>query len=108
MVEFAPGFRARPVLEPEWVPAAVTRALGLTLELDPQRIPSSVALPNGGFLALSRHTGDAAEAIRAHSPRDAERWATFTATMHELAGFLEALYQVPPTDLDNTSLGDLP
>ena len=104
--EFIPGYAARLSLEADWVPDAVLRALGLSVSFDAPKIPASVALPDGGFLPLSRHTGDASAAIREHSPRDAAQWPAFMSRMHSLAGFLEALYLTPPPDLDTTSLGD--
>jgi phytoene dehydrogenase-like protein len=106
--EFAPGYAARLNLEADWVPDAVLRALRLSVSFDAPKIPASVALPDGGFLPLSRHMGDASAAIRELSPRDATQWPAFMTTMHQLAGFLEALYLTPPPDLDTTSLGDLP
>jgi phytoene dehydrogenase-like protein len=109
LIDIAPGFKASIGLEADWIPPSVIREIGITdMELVAPEIPTSVALPDGGFLSLSSNATDAATAIRAHSPRDAERWGTFTQTMGALAGFLEALYQVPPTDLDSTSLGDIP
>jgi phytoene dehydrogenase-like protein len=63
---------------------------------------------DGRALALSSETRRAADAIRQHSPRDAERWSSFTERLGKLAGFLEALYQLPPPDVDAaTSLGEL-
>lgn len=109
LIDIAPGFKASIGLEADWIPAAVIRELGITdMELVRSEIPTSVALPDGGFLSLSSNAADAAIAISAHSPRDAQRWGKFTETMGALAGFLEALYQVPPPDLDSTSLGDVP
>src|SRR5262249_50046418 len=43
-----------------------------------------------------------AEAIRPHSRRDAERWGGFTKSLRALAGFLEALYQLPAPDVDES------
>ena len=55
-----------------------------------------------------RPLAQAAERIRRLSPRDAERWPAFVARLRALAGFLEALYQLPPPDLDaDSSFGEL-
>jgi phytoene dehydrogenase-like protein len=59
-------------------------------------------------MSLPRDASDAAASITRYSPRDAQRWGPFTHTLRELARFLEALYQVPPPDIDTSSLGDLP
>ena len=109
LIDIAPGYKASLGLEADWIPPLVVRELGIAdMDLVAPEIPTSVALPDGGFLSLSNRAGDAAAAIRAHSPRDATRWPAFTQTLRALAGFLEAVYQVPPPDLDSTALGDLP
>jgi phytoene dehydrogenase-like protein len=106
--EFAPGFSVSLGLEADWVPESVLKALKLDVAYDPPPIPASVALPGGGVLPLSRHVGDAATAIREHSPRDAERWPPFMKTLHGLARFLETLDVTPSADVDTSSIADLP
>ena len=109
LIDIAPGFKAGLGLEADWVPPSVMRELDIIdMELVAPEIPTSVALPDGGFLSLSGNPTEAATAIRVHAPADAGHWGAFTRTMRELSGFLEALYQIPPTDLDSTSLGDIP
>jgi phytoene dehydrogenase-like protein len=62
----------------------------------------------GEALSLSCDPRQAADRVRRFSPRDAERWPAFVARLRALAGFLEALYQLPPPDLDaGLSLGEL-
>jgi phytoene dehydrogenase-like protein len=62
----------------------------------------------GEALSLACDPRQAAERIRRLSPRDADRWPDFVARLRALAGFLEALYQLPPPDLDaGLSLGEL-
>jgi len=106
--EIAPGISVSLNLEADWVPDAVTKALKLDVAYDQQPIPASVALPDGGVLPLSRHVGDAATAIREHSPRDAQRWPAFIRTMHELSSFLETLDVAPAPDVEAASIGELP
>src|SRR3954471_4890267 len=106
--EIAPGQSVSLSLEADWVPESVVKALKLDLAYDPQPIPASVALPDGGILPLSRHIGDAATAIRAHSPRDAERWSSFMRTTHAVAGFLENLDVTAAPDIDSNSVAELP
>ncbi|NOT07608.1 MAG: NAD(P)/FAD-dependent oxidoreductase, partial [Gemmatimonadales bacterium] len=91
-----------------WVPPPIVRELGLTgLELVTPDPTVSVPLGGGEWLSLSPDAGRAAETIRRHSPRDAAAWGPFTATVAKLAGFLEALYVLPPPDIDARTLGEL-
>lgn len=109
LIEIAPGFQAPIGTEADWVPPAAASAVGLApVDFTTTEIPTTVALPGGGFLSLSSRVSEATAAIRAHSGRDADRWGAFTTTMRGLAGFLEALYQLPPPDLDSSSVRDLP
>jgi phytoene dehydrogenase-like protein len=108
-VEFFAGYRASlSSFDAGWLPPSVARGLGLA-ELPMVEPESSVTMvPDGGeALSLSRTPALAAAAIRTYSPRDAERWRAFTTRVRKLSGFLEALYQLPPPDIDSTSLGDL-
>jgi phytoene dehydrogenase-like protein len=109
LLDVAPGFRAPLTAEADWLPPSVTRALEMTdLDLVPPQIAVSVPMPDGGFLSLASDPTRAAESIRSHSRRDADHWGAFTLTLHKLAGFLGALYQLPPPDVDSTSLRDIP
>jgi phytoene dehydrogenase-like protein len=100
--EFAPGFRAAPLgIAGGWLPPSVARALDLGgLERAHADAGAAVALDGGGFLALPCDVARAAQAIRPHSARDAERWPAFVARIRSLCGFLEALYQTPPPAID--------
>lgn len=104
VTEFAPGFRAAPLgLDAGWLPPAVARGLGLKIgDLADTEPAVSVTVPtcDGRFLPLWCDPARAAEEIRRLSPRDAERWRGFTVRLRKMAGFLEALYQLPPPDLD--------
>ncbi|MFN0150161.1 MAG: phytoene desaturase family protein [bacterium] len=110
--EFAPGFRAVPLAfdDAGWLPPDVARDLGLGgagLERAEAELPVTVALEAGGFLSLAGDAARASDAIRAHSERDAARWPAFVARLRQLAGFLEALYQVRPPDVGATAPGEL-
>ena len=108
--EFAPGFRSAPLaLDAGWLPPSLGRAglnLGAIPMVDPAR---AVTVPSGdrAFLSLPLAPTGAAEAIRRYSAKDANAWAAFSGGMRKLSGFLEALYQLPPPDVDTTSLGDI-
>ncbi len=106
--EFAPGFRAPLSADAGWLPPSVARGLSLpAIEATTPNVVAAVA-GDGRALALSGDVGRAADAIRRHSPQDAERWSSFTERLGKLAGFLEALYQLPPPDVDAAaSLGEL-
>jgi phytoene dehydrogenase-like protein len=108
-VEFAPGFHAAPLGDDSgWVPPVVARGLRLGgLEIVCHEAPVTVAAEPGEFLTLSRHPDRAAEAIRRHSARDAERWPAFAGLLAKLSGFLASLYQLPAPDIDTTSVRDL-
>ena len=111
-IEFAPGFRAAPLgLDSGWLPPAVARAMGMGIgdlvDMEPA-IGITIAAGSGQTLALWCDARAAAERIRPLSPRDAERWPEFVARLRSLAGFLEALYQLPPPDLDaGLSIGEV-
>ena len=108
LLDVAPGFRAPLMTDADWLPPSVTRALGMTVDLVTPEIAASVTMPDGGFLTLATDATRAAESIRSHSRRDADRWGEFTLTLRKLVGFLEALYQLPPPDIDTTALRDIP
>ncbi|HUQ82769.1 MAG TPA: NAD(P)/FAD-dependent oxidoreductase [Gemmatimonadaceae bacterium] len=111
-VEFAPGFHASPLgLDAGWLPPAVARGMGMGIgdlaDTEPA-IGAAVATSSGEIVSLSCDPRVAAERIRQFSPRDAGRWPEFVARLRALAGFLEAMYQLPPPDLDaELSLGEL-
>lgn len=109
VVEFVPGFRAAPLgFDSGWLPPAVARALGLE-PIETRVTDGSLAVPvsAGRFLVLPTDRARAADAIRPFSADDASKWPVFTARLHRLAGFLEALYQTPAPKIDARSLGDL-
>lgn len=108
--EFAPGFRATPLgLDAGWLPPAVRRGMGMGIgdlgDVEPS-IGATIATP-GGVLSVPVDPRQAADRIRPLSARDAERWPAFVSRLRVLAGFLEALYQLPPPDVDMTSFGEL-
>ena len=107
--EFAPGFRVAPsALDQGWIPPGVLSALGMA---EPEIIQgeTAVAVHQGGgeFFHVASDPARAAETIRGHSARDAERWGVFTQRLGKMAGFLEALYQLPPPDIDTTSIAEI-
>jgi phytoene dehydrogenase-like protein len=109
--EFAPGFHAAPLgLDAGWLPPAVARGIGMGIG-DLADTEPSIGVTVAGLgdpLSLACDPRQAAERIRRLSPRDADRWPEFVAKLRALAGFLEALYQLPPPDLDaGLSLGEL-
>jgi phytoene dehydrogenase-like protein len=109
VTEFAPGFRAAALgSDAGWLPPPVAHALGLP-KMEIVRPDPTTAVPAGPreWLVLSSDVGRAAEAIRRYSPGDAEQWSPFCIRIAKLAGFLEALYTLPPPDIDSSALADL-
>lgn len=107
-VEIAPGVSAALEMEPDWIPPAVATLVGLSGPDFGASPPTSVSLGDGGTLTLPTNPSVAAELIRKHSPRDADRWPAFTTMLHQLSEFLGVLYQLPAPDLDTRSIADLP
>ena len=108
-IEFAPGFRAAPMApDAGWLPAEVTRTLGIT---EPSRVAAgpglAVAIAPGSFLSLPADPVRAAESIRSHSADDAAKWPEFVAALRRLAGMLEALYVRPAPDVSASSPREL-
>jgi phytoene dehydrogenase-like protein len=99
--EIAPGFRAPLGADSGWLPPSVARGIGLAAPatVAPQ-ISVTAPLAAGGFLSLPSDPQRAADEIRPHSARDADRWGAFTQRLRALAGFLEVLYQVPAPGVD--------
>ncbi len=108
-MQFAEGYRAAPLsLDAGWLPPMVAHGLGLRVNGGFAAPDTSVSVPlDGGWLSLPRDPARAADAIRPHSARDAARWPAFVARLGKIAGFLEALYQLPAPEIDTTAPGDL-
>jgi len=100
---FAPGFSAAPFgLDPGWLSAEIASALGLAgLHRVHPRVALTVVEGPGAAMPVLR------EAIASRSPADAARWEEFSASIHNLAGFLEVLYRSPAPDVDIGGIGDL-
>ena len=105
-IEFAPGFRAPLSDDAGWVPPNVAREVPMTDAGG--MVPNTamcVAAPDGSLVHIKvrAKTPD----IAAHSARDAAKWPEFTARFAKFASVLGQLYQLPPADIDTTSIGDL-
>ncbi|HTJ22276.1 MAG TPA: NAD(P)/FAD-dependent oxidoreductase [Gemmatimonadaceae bacterium] len=103
--EFAPGFRAPLHADTGWLPERVAKGLGLNVASVAPEISVSIA-HDGAFRSLPTNTAQAANVIREHSSLDAGAWAAFTQRLVKLSGFLGALYQAPPPDVDLAELSD--
>jgi phytoene dehydrogenase-like protein len=70
--------------------------------------PHLVALsPDGRALEFSSDAARTADAIRAFSPKDAERYPEFCSTMARLGGFLAGLLENTPPSLSAPGTGEL-
>ncbi|MGH7469677.1 MAG: phytoene desaturase family protein, partial [Longimicrobiales bacterium] len=108
LVEFSPGFHAPPLVsDAGWIPRNAARGLGLKVDRVQPSLTFSVVAEPGTVMSLSNDVARSADALRRFSPRDAERWHHFTARLHTLAGFLDALYQLPAPDIDTTARDEL-
>jgi phytoene dehydrogenase-like protein len=109
--EIAPGFRC-PTLAHALGPvrASVVRDMRLArrgvefIQPDPRLVALS---PDGRSLALSIDTARTAEAIRAFSAKDAERYPEYCATMARLSGFLSTLLESTPPTIDAPGASEL-
>ena len=107
--EFAPGFKSTALGgDAGWLPPGVVRALRLPVpELVLPQATLAVRSDEREWLVLSRDLAGSAAAIRRYSMRDAQRWADFCSRLAKHAGFLAALYSLPPPDLDASRPGEL-
>ena len=111
LLDVAPGFRAPLGVDADWIPPSVSKALGITgVDVVTPDVDTTVPLDDAGgsYLSLSTDPARAAQSIREHSARDAQRWGAFTQSLNALSGFLGALYQLPPPDVDSTSVREVP
>jgi phytoene dehydrogenase-like protein len=107
--EFAPGFKSAALTgDAGWLPSGVVRAVRLAVpELVLPEATLAVRADEREWLVLSRDLGRSAETIRRYSARDAQAWAGFCTRLAKHAGFLAALYQLPPPDIDAARPGEL-
>jgi phytoene dehydrogenase-like protein len=93
-------------LDSGWLPPQVARAAGVeSLERIAPAVPL-IGLTPGPCLTLDRDPRRAHASIKRFSPRDADQWAAFVELIVKCAGFLSALYVLPPPDIA-AGLGDL-
>jgi phytoene dehydrogenase-like protein len=109
--EIAPGFRC-PSLAHAIGPLRASIARDMRFEQrgvefvrpDPRLIALSA---DGPSLVFARDEGRTAEAIRAFSSRDADRYAEFCAVLARLAQFLDPLLSMTPPSIDSPDRGDV-
>lgn len=107
-LEFAPGYRSPVSVDSGWLPPTVANGLGLSLHGITQPLTGASVAGDGEVLTLPCEPMYAADEIARFSERDAYYWPAFVDQMGKLAGFLEALYQLPPPDIDaHMSIGEL-
>ena len=108
--EIAPGYRC-PTLAHVTGPlrASVVRDMQLARRVEfMQPDPRLVAFTaDGRALAFSTNPQRTAEAIRAFSTTDAERYPEFCATLARLGAFLAPLLESTPPSLDQPAAGEL-
>lgn len=105
-IEFTPGFRAPLSDDAGWIPPSVMREVPMTAA-GPFMVNTSayVAAQDGSLIRLPVRS-EGPDFTR-HSARDAAKWPEFTARFSRFAAILGRMYQLPPADIDTTSLGDI-
>jgi phytoene dehydrogenase-like protein len=103
--EFAPGFRTPLNADTGWLPERVAKGLSLNIASVAPEVAVSIA-QDGAIRSIPADTANAAEFIREYSSRDAAAWPAFTQRLAKLSGFLGALYQAPPPDVDLAAFAD--
>lgn len=109
--EIAPGFRC-PSLAHAIGPLRASIVRDMRLEHrgvefarpDPRLIALST---DGRPLVFARDEGRTADAIRAFSSRDADRYGEFCAVLSRLARFLDPLLSMTPPSIDSPDRGDM-
>jgi phytoene dehydrogenase-like protein len=108
--ELAPGFRCPTLAHAVAIDPRLIRSLGLERHgLTVIRPAADACAPtsDGRALVLWRDTARASDAIRAFSPKDAERYPRFLRSVAAIGGALRALLGTPPPSIDDPSAGDL-
>ncbi|MEX2177515.1 MAG: NAD(P)/FAD-dependent oxidoreductase [Gemmatimonadaceae bacterium] len=110
-IEFTPGFRSPLNEDCGWLPPAVAKSLGIThheLHRVTRPVTMSVVRNDGALWSLRPVSAQGtAESVRELSDRDASRWPAFVKRMHQFAGILETLYQLPAPDIATSSLREI-
>ena len=107
--EIAPGFRCPALSHRAAIDRGVMRALGLERHgLKILRSEALVCAPaaDGRWLTLWAETARAQDDIGAFSPRDAERYPAFLASLAATSGVLRGLLAAAPPPLDDPSARD--
>lgn len=107
-IEFAPGYRAAPlVADAGYVSPAVLQATGLSaLAEEGSTAAAVIGLDGDEPLSLHRDVSRTTEALEKFSRRDAERWPSFCAHVSQLTGFLAELYGGPAPRIDASTFGE--
>lgn len=107
--EFAPGFKAPLANAIGPLRPSVVSDMALERRVQFTRPdPYLVALePNGRALTFSGDSSRTAEAIRAFSAHDADRYADFASTLQRLGAFLAHLLEMTPPDIDSPAAGEM-
>jgi phytoene dehydrogenase-like protein len=104
--EFAPGFHAPLANAIGPLRRSVVRDMGLRVEfLRPD--PRLVALGADGHALAFGDIPRTVEAIRAFSPKDADRYPEFCATLQRLGAFLAGLLELTPPSIDAPAAGEM-
>jgi phytoene dehydrogenase-like protein len=107
-IEFAPGFRAAPLVpDVGYLAPAVARLIGSAPAAAPVSDPAVISLSDGAPLLLRSSISETAAALNPFSAADARHWPAFAQRMATLASFLAELYRMPPPRIDAGGVREL-
>jgi phytoene dehydrogenase-like protein len=106
-IEFAPGFRAAPLVhDAGYLSLDIVGLLGGRPAQEDISDPAVISLADNKPLLLRSSVADTAADLSAFSQYDAQNWPAFAQRMADLAGFLAELYRVPPPRIDFDTAGE--
>jgi phytoene dehydrogenase-like protein len=106
-IEFAPGFRAAPLVhDAGYLSLDIVGLLGGRPATEEVSDPAVVSLADNKPLLLRASVADTAAGLSAFSQYDSQNWPAFAERMAELARFLAELYRVPPPRIDFDTAGE--
>jgi phytoene dehydrogenase-like protein len=107
--EIHPGFNCPRLSHEMMLEEQIVRDLDLARRVEWLSSPALVCAPqpNGPALVLFEDVARSADALRAHSTRDAEAYGEFRGGLDRVASILGSTFDSPPPDIDRPTASDL-